>query len=207
VEKQLMMRDEFLCEIKDRMLQSQVTMKSYENQKRHDVEFEEGDWVWLRLQQRTAVAITAAHSKLNPKFYEPYKVLKKIGMVAYQLELPPRAKIHDVFHAALLKKYEGPALAQPVPLPDLLHDRVLPTPDTILRARLNRGVWELLIKWTGRSAADATWEKLEDFKSLFPRVELTDELFVGEGGNVVDAFVGRQYSRHAKRGAVIASKE
>jgi hypothetical protein len=55
------------------------------------------------------------------------------------------------------------------------------------------------VQWTGRSAADATWEPLEEFKVQFPRVELTDELFVGEGGNVVNAFVGRQYSQRAPR--------
>jgi hypothetical protein len=109
VEKQLMRRDEFLREIKDRLMQSQVAMKSYEDQKRRAVEFVEGDLVWPWLQQRTTIAITTTHSKLNPKFYGPYKVLKRIGMVAYQLELPPCAKIHDVFHVALLKKYEGPA--------------------------------------------------------------------------------------------------
>jgi hypothetical protein len=94
---------------------------------------------------------------------------------------------------------------QPIPLPDLLHGRVLPTPDTVLRARLNRGVWELLVKWTGRSATGSTWEQIKDFKSLFPQVELADELFVDEGGNVVDTFVGRWYSRHAKRGAAPAA--
>jgi hypothetical protein len=102
-------------------------------------------------------------------------------MVAYKLELPPHAEIHDVFHVTMLKKYEGPTPAQPVPLPDLLHGRVLPTPEKILHARLNRGVWELLVKWTGRSTTDTTWEQLEDFKTQFPRVELTDELFVSEG--------------------------
>jgi hypothetical protein len=74
----------------------------------------------------------------------------------------------------------------------------------VLRAWLNRGVWELLVKWTGWTAADTTWEQLEDFKVQFPHVELADELFVdgGGGGNVVDAFVGCstarcQYSRRA----------
>jgi hypothetical protein len=141
-------------------------MKSYEDQKLCAGEFVEGDWVWMRLQRCTAMAITTAHSKLNMKFYGPYKVLKRIGMVAYQLELPPHAKIHDVFHVTLLKKYEGlvfhvtllkkyegPASTQPIPLPDLLHSRVLPTLDTVLRAQLNRGVWELLVKWTGRCTA------------------------------------------------------
>jgi hypothetical protein len=120
-------------------MQSQVTMRSYHDQRRREVEFKVGDWVWLRLQQRTTTAISAAHSKLNPKYYDPYRVVQKIGMVAYKLELPPRARIHDVFHVALLKKYEGSPPAHLVPLPDLLHGRVLPTLEKDLRARLNRG--------------------------------------------------------------------
>jgi hypothetical protein len=59
-------------------------------------------------------------------------------------------------------------------------------------------VWELLVKWTGRSDADTTWEQLEDFKQQFPHVELIDELFVSEGGNVVDAFVGLKYRRRPR---------
>jgi hypothetical protein len=117
-------------EIRGRLLQSQVTMKSYHDQRRCEVVFQEGDWVWLKLQQRTAVAISAAaHSKLGPKYYRPYKVLQCIGKVSYKLELPNRAKIHNVFHVSVLKKYEGVAPEQIVPLPDLLHGRVLPTPD------------------------------------------------------------------------------
>jgi hypothetical protein len=40
----------------------------------------------------------------------------------------------------------------------------------------------LLVKWTGISDVDTTWEQLEDFKHQFPNVELADELFVGKGG-------------------------
>jgi hypothetical protein len=59
-----------------------------------------------------------------------------------------------------------------------------------------------LVKWTRQFATDTIWEQLEDFKTQFPLVELANELSVSEGGgNVVDAFVGRQYSRRARKGA------
>jgi hypothetical protein len=141
-----------------------------------------------------SVWVTAAtHSKLGPKYYGPYQVLQRIGEVANKLQLPSHARIHDVFLVSLLKKYEGTAPAVVVPMPDILHGRVLPSPEKILCARLNRGVWELLVKWTGRSEADTTWEQLEDFKQQYPRVELADE-----GGNVIDTFVGRQYQRRQR---------
>jgi hypothetical protein len=58
---------------------------------------------------------------------------------------------------------------------------------------------ELLVKWTGRSEADTTWEQLEDFKEQLPRGELVDELFAGEVGNVVDSFIGSKYQRRSKK--------
>jgi hypothetical protein len=168
-------------------------MKEYQDQKRREVLFQEDDWVCLKLQQRTAVGVTpATHSKLGPKYYGPYKILQKIGSVAYK-QLPSRARIHDVSHVSLLKRYDGPLPDQVVPLPAILHGKVLPSPEKIVRARLNRGVWEFLVKWTGRSDAYTTWEQLEDFKQQFPCVELADELFVSEGGNVVDTFLGLKY--------------
>jgi hypothetical protein len=89
--------------------------------------------------------MVVAPSKLGPKFYGPYQILQRIGEVSYKLQLPPRACIHDVFHVALLKKFEGTALSQVVPLPDILHGRVIPSPNKVVKARLNRGVWELLV--------------------------------------------------------------
>lgn len=55
VDTQLQARDEFLTEIQDRLIQSQVTMKAYQDKKRRELEFAAGDWVWLRLHQRTTV--------------------------------------------------------------------------------------------------------------------------------------------------------
>jgi hypothetical protein len=122
-----------------------------------------------------------------------------VDKVSYKFQLPSRARIHDVFHVSLLKKYEGCVPDQMVPLPDLLRGKVVPTPEKVLRARLNRGVWEVLVKWVGRAAADTTWEQVEDFKNTYPRVELADDLFVREGGNVIDCFLGCHYVRQHQR--------
>jgi hypothetical protein len=58
---------------------------------------------------------------------------------------------------------------------------------------------ELLVQWVGCSAADATWEKIDEFKEAHPEFQLEDELFSGEGGSVVDTFVGCVYRRRKKK--------
>jgi hypothetical protein len=131
----------------------------------------------LGFNNRRQLGLLLPHT-LSPKYYGSYQVMQEIGEVAYKLQLPSRTRIHDVFHFSLLKKYEGPAPAAVVPLPDILHGKVLPSPDKVLRARLNRGVWKILVKWTGRSEADTIWEQLDEFKQQFPCIKLADELFV-----------------------------
>jgi transposase InsO family protein len=80
VDGQLRDRDEFLAEIKERLVQAQVTMKQYQDQTRREVKFQVGDWVWLRLQQRSAVGVTpASTSKLGPSFFGPYQVTQLVG--------------------------------------------------------------------------------------------------------------------------------
>jgi hypothetical protein len=67
-----------------------------------------------------------------------------------------------------------------------------------VRARPTGSSWELLVRWQGKSMAEATWEPLQQFKEDYPDVKLEGELFCQEGGSVVDSF-GRQYVRRNRK--------
>jgi hypothetical protein len=118
VDTQLVERDSFLAEIKERLLHAQEIMKgNYDAHHRH-VEFQVGAWVWLRLHHGITTTLNdKAKGKLAPKYYGPFGVLEHIGTVAYRLELPRNSRIHDVFHVVFLKKFVGKLPTSVAPLP------------------------------------------------------------------------------------------
>ena len=84
-------------------------MKQEEDQHRSERIFEEGDWVFLRLQPYKQMSLKKLNqdNKLAPKYNGPYKVLQNIGSMAYKLELPASSRIHLVFHVSWLNKVIG----------------------------------------------------------------------------------------------------
>jgi hypothetical protein len=99
--------------------------------------------------------------------------------------LPPRARIHNVFHVGVLKKYHGPPPEGPPMLPPLFQGRVHPTPIQALRARIARGIQQVLIQWEGQPASAASWEDVTAFRDRYPSFQLEDELFPNGGGDVM----------------------
>jgi len=101
--------------------------------------------------------------KLCPKFVGPFKVIKRVGEVAYRLVLPPNIKVHSVFHVNLLHEYRSNGTVQPPPPPieiegDLEYEveQVILHRDTpIGRKRSKR---EYLIKWLGYGPEHNSWE-------------------------------------------------
>nr|GEY40568.1 putative reverse transcriptase domain-containing protein [Tanacetum cinerariifolium] len=80
-------------------------LKSYADLKRKAMEFLVGDKVMLKVSPWKGVLRFGKRGKLNPRFVGPFKVIKKIGNVAYKIELPKELSIvHNTFHVSNLKK-------------------------------------------------------------------------------------------------------
>jgi len=89
-----------------------------------------GDWVWFSLHQRA----TASHQaptpgKLKPHFYGPYRNAVIINDVTYRLELLACARMQDVFHVGLLKKFVGAPPTTPPALPSIHHGAAVLEPE------------------------------------------------------------------------------
>ncbi|GJU32756.1 putative reverse transcriptase domain-containing protein [Tanacetum coccineum] len=102
--------------IKQRMQAAQDRQKSYADRKRKPMEFEVGDRVMLKVSPWKKVVRFGKRGKLNPRYVEPFKVLAKVGKVAYKLELPQELnRVHHTFHVSNLKKcYADEPLVMPL---------------------------------------------------------------------------------------------
>ncbi|XP_059070502.1 uncharacterized protein LOC131860144 [Cryptomeria japonica] len=99
---------DILKALKDNFQIAQNQQKLYSDQKRIERLFEVGDMVYLRLQPfRQSTLKKSGAEKLKPRFYGPFKVIRRVGIVAYELELPTSSRVHNVFHVSRLKKALG----------------------------------------------------------------------------------------------------
>jgi hypothetical protein len=84
---------------------AQTRQKSYADNRRRPVEFEEGDHVYLKVSPLRGMKRFKVKGKLSPRFVGPFKVFRRVGEMAYLLELPDKlSDVHDVFHVSQLKK-------------------------------------------------------------------------------------------------------
>nr|XP_016476697.1 PREDICTED: uncharacterized protein LOC107798241 [Nicotiana tabacum] len=111
--------------------------------------------------------------KLSSKYFRPFKILARVGSVAYTLDLPVGTKIHPTFHISQLKKKIGSHSAT-VTLPIVLSEagHVLLQPEAILDRWMiqkhGRVVSQVLVKWFNAAPEDSTWEDYHDLKQRFP---------------------------------------
>jgi len=91
--------------IRDNLRVAQSRQKSYADTRRRELVFKEGDYVYLKVSPMRSVRRFNMKGKLAPRYIGHFKILKRRGEVAYQLELPESlAGVHDVFHVSQLKK-------------------------------------------------------------------------------------------------------
>ncbi|WMV23759.1 hypothetical protein MTR67_017144 [Solanum verrucosum] len=94
--------------IKDKLKTAQGLQKSYADVRKRDLEFQIDNWVFLKVSPMKGVMRFGKKGKLSPRYVGPYKILKRVGKVAYELELQVElAAVHPVFHISMLKKCVG----------------------------------------------------------------------------------------------------
>ena len=103
-------------------------------------------------------------AKLAPHYCDLFEILSRIGQVAYPLALPPKLRVHNVFHIFVLKKYVHDAnhvvdwnVVQVEP-----EEEFLVEPDCILREEgftlRNYTIGQVKVQWRHLSPEEATWE-------------------------------------------------
>ena len=102
-------------------------------------------------------------NKFAPSFYRPYQINKKISQIAYNLSLPDRSRVRNVFHVSCLKKaLDRHQSTQTTLLTVDDKGRVILEPKGILSTRerklRRRTIKEYLIKWKDLLEEKASWE-------------------------------------------------
>ncbi|GJR16003.1 putative reverse transcriptase domain-containing protein [Tanacetum coccineum] len=97
--------NEKIIQIKQRIQAARVRQKSYADVRRKPLEFQIGERVMLKVSLWKGVIRFGKRGKLNLRYIRPFKVLAKVGTVAYRLELPQQlSRVHSTFHVSNLKK-------------------------------------------------------------------------------------------------------
>nr|GEU35292.1 putative reverse transcriptase domain-containing protein [Tanacetum cinerariifolium] len=93
------------CRSHNRLLAARSRQKSYADVRRKPLDFKVGDKVMLKVSPWKGVIRFGKRRKLSPCYIGPFKILSRVGPVAYKLELPRELQgIHNTFHVSNLKK-------------------------------------------------------------------------------------------------------
>lgn len=166
---QAMEKVQLICE---RLKTAQSRQKSYSNVRRRDLEFEVDDWVFLKFSPMKWVMRFGNKGKLSPRNISPYQILRQIGKVVYELDLP--TAVHPVVHVSLLKKCIGDPLLivhfKSVGVKDILSYEEVPVKilDRHVRRLRNKEVASVKVLWRSLSVERAILADEADMMVKYP---------------------------------------
>ena len=163
--------------IRERHKTAQDQQKSYANIRRRKLEFEVGDMVFLKVASWREVIRFQKRGKLNPRYIGPFRILERVGPVAYRLKLPQYLeRIHNVFHIFMLRKYifdpSHVIKASPVKLKENLSFEVQPVKiiDQRLKELRNKVIPMVKVLWKSDIVEEMTWETKASMRSHYPHL-------------------------------------
>ncbi|GJY97240.1 putative reverse transcriptase domain-containing protein [Tanacetum coccineum] len=148
--------------------------KSYADVRREPLEFQAGGRVMLKLSPWKGVIRFGKRWKLNPSYIRPFKVLVKVGTVAYRLELPQQlSRVHSTFHVSNLKKClsdEPLAISlDEIHIDDKLHfvEEPVEIMDHEVKRLKQSYILIIKVRWNSRRGPEFTWESKDQFKKKY----------------------------------------
>jgi hypothetical protein len=166
--------------IRENLRVAQTRQKSYADNRRRPLEFEERDHVYLKVSPLCGMRRFKVKGKLFPHLIGPFRVFRRVGEMAYQLELPDNlSDVHNVFHVSQLKKCLHVPEKQ-LPMEELnvqggliYTEYPIKILDTLTGVTRNKVIKMCKVQWSHHGEDEATWEKEEelriDFPHFFPR--------------------------------------
>ena len=165
-------KEELVARAYDSLVHTAWRMKASADKRRRPLEFDEGEFVLLKLPHQVwkRAVDRRLHPGLLPRFEGPFRIVKKVGPVAYRLDLPDYYKIHSTFHVSFLKPFHGEQEeGERRQEENLARDdgRFHKEIEQVLGHRTVGGSrskreTEYLIQWKGEDLSEAIWEKAKD---------------------------------------------
>ncbi|KAK8649483.1 hypothetical protein V6N13_130212 [Hibiscus sabdariffa] len=133
-----------------------------------------GDKVFLKVSLWKKALRFGKKGKLSPRYIGPFNVIKKVGPVAYRLELPPDFDKNHVFHVSMLRRYRSDPshVLEPEEVelnPDLSYEeepvKIL---DHEVKRLRNKNVSFVKVLWRNHKVEEATWEPEETMRTQYP---------------------------------------
>ncbi|GJY59348.1 putative reverse transcriptase domain-containing protein [Tanacetum coccineum] len=156
---------------------SRIDQKSYADLKRRSMEFQLEKKLAKGFSPWKGVVRFGKRGKLNPRYVGPFKVLKKVGAVAYKLELPQElSRVHNTFHVSNLKKcYSDDPLVVPLEglqVDDKLHfvEEPVEVMDREVKQLRRSRVPIFKVRWNSRRGPEFTWEREDQFRKKYPHL-------------------------------------
>jgi hypothetical protein len=168
-----------VAEIRENLRAAQSRQKSYADKRRRPLSFSVGDHVYLKVSPICGTRRFQVRGKLAPRYIGPFLIIKKVGAVAYKLQLPQEmSDVHDVFHVSQLKKClripEEQVTPDTMDLQDDIRYQEVPIRilDTVTRRTRNSTFRICRVQWSRHSEAEATWEREDALQAEFPNLFL-----------------------------------
>ncbi|GJV18850.1 putative reverse transcriptase domain-containing protein [Tanacetum coccineum] len=166
-----------IVQIRQRLQAARDRQRSYANIRRKPLEFQVGDRVMLKVSPRKGVIRFEKRGKLNPRYIGPFKILERIGLVAYKLELPEElSNVHNTFYISNLKKcLSDESLVIPMKelrLDDKLNfvEEPVEIMDREVKQLKQSRIPIIKVRWNSKRGPEFMWEREDQIRAKYPHL-------------------------------------